>query len=69
MSNFCSYLPLTRCNECRQEVVAVMQRHDAGGKGYLTREEFTAASQDIFSCVFLAARRAACPAHLPARAC
>jgi len=32
-------------------VVAALDRHDAGGKGYLTREEFTAAAQDIFECV------------------
>ena len=35
----------------RQEVVAALERHDAGGKGFLTREEFTAAAQDIFECV------------------
>jgi len=37
----------------RQEVLAAMARHDGGGKGYLTREEFTAASQDVFACVAL----------------
>ena len=28
-----------------------MERHDGGGKGYLSREEFTSAAQDIFACV------------------
>ena len=35
----------------RQEVLAALERHDGGGKGYLTREEFTSAAQDIFACV------------------
>ena len=34
-------------------MVAALERHDAGGKGFLTREEFTAAAQDIFECVLL----------------
>ena len=44
---------------CRQEVLAALERHDAGGKGYLTREEFTSAAQDIFACVCRLERSAA----------
>ena len=32
-------------------MLAALERHDGGGKGYLSREEFTAAAQDIFACV------------------
>ena len=37
-------------------MLAALARHDGGGKGYLTREEFTSAAQDIFACVLTAAR-------------
>lgn len=30
-------------------MLAALERHDGGGKGYLSREEFTAAAQDIFA--------------------
>jgi hypothetical protein len=35
----------------RAEVLDALRRHDAGGKGYLTHDEFVSASQDLFACV------------------
>ena len=32
----------------RREVLDALRRHDAGGKGHLSRDEFRAAAQDIY---------------------
>lgn len=46
-----------------------MERHDGGKKGWLSRDEFRSASQDIFKCAACAAPRMRSRRSTPCRAC